>query len=178
MAKNKVLSSPHQVEIHERLASGERPDDVSEWLLRTHNEKISARTLRRYSDNHIHIKTKVQASYNRRKANKRKAQRKAQQKEMDIVEEKIAESKAKDKETIEQITDKYTESVVDALEILDSWIPRLSNGINLDDMSEYQKFTILCKMLDIKLKYTMGSSEEDDEFNILDVFKAEIKVIK
>ena len=169
MAKNKVLSSQHKVEIHERLASGERPDDVSEWLLRTYGEKISPRTLRRYSDTHIHIKTKIQASYNKRKA---------QQKEQDIAEEKVAESKAEDNLAVEELTDEYTESVVDALEILDSWIPKVSEKIKLNGMSDYQKARFLCKMLDIKLKYTMGPSEDDDEFNLLDVFKAEIKVIK
>lgn len=169
MAKNKILSSTHHVEIHERLAKGDKPDDVSKWLDRTYGEKISPRTMRRYYDNNINIKTKIQARYNKRKA---------QQKKQDISEEKIVKSKAEDKLLVEQITDDYTESVVDALEIIDSWIPKVSDKININKMSEYQKSCFLCKMLDIKLKYTIGPSDEDEEFNILDVFKAEIKVIK
>ena len=61
--RNKILSSPHNSEIHERLASGEKIKDVAEWYnnLPDIPEPISYRSFQRYFSQYIKQEDKVNA---------------------------------------------------------------------------------------------------------------------
>ena len=63
--QNKVLTSPHFNEIHERLCRGESGRSVSEWLEKTYNENISFAAMNRYKKNYIKMEEKVEVEANK-----------------------------------------------------------------------------------------------------------------
>lgn len=162
MARNKIKTSNHYLEIHERLAKGEPPKDVRQWLIDNYDEEISLRTFQRYVSE-LTQQDKIKIEYNKRKSKKKK-EKAIEEKTDEIVKEKVDEL-----EKIDECTDEFTETFVDDLEIIGRWINKLNKSINLKGMSEYQKSCFLTSLLSIHLKF-VGISSDNELINILNFF--------
>ena len=168
MAKNKILSSEHYTEIHERLARGEPPKDVSEWLWETYEEKSSPRTCSRYLSKYINIEDKTRAKYNQRKSESKKKEKE--------------KKKSKEIEETEKITDEVSESLVDDLEIMDSLIKILDESLDISQLTENQKANLLIKLWSVKSNY-LGTDNSDlinriGEENLFEYDPEELEMIK
>lgn len=168
MAKNKILSSEHFSEIHERLARGESPKNVSEWLWDAHKEKISPRTCSRYLSNYIKIDDKTRAKYNQRKSESKRKQKE--------------EKKLNELEIADEITDEVSESLVDDLEIMDLLIKILCKSLDISQLTENQKANFLIKLWSVKINY-LGTDNSDlinmiGEENLFEYDTEELEMIK
>ena len=168
MAKNKILSSEHYTEIHERLARGEPPKDVSEWLWGTYGEKISPRTCSRYLSKYINIEDKTRAKYNQRKSESKKKEKE--------------KKKSEEIEETEKITDEVSESLVDDLEIMDSLIKILWESLDISQLTQNQKANLLIKLWSVKSNY-LGTDNSDlinriGEENLFEYDPEELEMIK
>lgn len=86
--KTKVEMSSHFNEIHEKLAKGVSPYDVSKWLKNQFNENISPRALYRYKKKFLPLVPLVEEELNQRMANE------TTEKEVKKAEDKIQKAMA------------------------------------------------------------------------------------